>query len=102
IITFDDKGISGHSNHISTFFGAKKFVSSVQDTTESRIIPLYKLTTPRRWIPNLSIEPASNQISEFYRIPSTAPEFFDVRVIISTICQSKELHEVSRKSTCLV
>ncbi|GBB94463.1 hypothetical protein RclHR1_02360021 [Rhizophagus clarus] len=42
IITFDEKGVSSHPNHIAAFNGAKHFIQSV--TTSNNVI-LYKLTT---------------------------------------------------------
>ncbi|RIA83887.1 Carbohydrate Esterase Family 14 protein [Glomus cerebriforme] len=42
IITFDEKGVSSHPNHIATFNGARHFIHS--STTSSNII-LYKLIT---------------------------------------------------------
>jgi N-acetylglucosaminylphosphatidylinositol deacetylase len=43
LITFDSQGVSSHPNHISLFHGARAFIASLLETTESSPVDLYTL-----------------------------------------------------------
>eukprot|EP01025_Chloroclados_australasicus_P012318 TRINITY_DN15666_c0_g2_i4.p3 TRINITY_DN15666_c0_g2~~TRINITY_DN15666_c0_g2_i4.p3 ORF type:complete len:186 (+),score=9.24 TRINITY_DN15666_c0_g2_i4:267-824(+) len=46
IITFDDQGVSGHINHIATFYGVKRFYSSLRNTQHLKIRTLRSVQNP--------------------------------------------------------